>query len=184
MKLLLLLRTTNLAERVSHADKLLRIFRSIFTKKNTGQVFIYLLENGACTSYLLQVHLGISESSSYECLKHLKTLNLVHPVRRIPKHRNSKGGPRPQVWALVDAHKNDVARAIRIHYRAQSPKYRVAEKLAITILTDYLPKRGTDEIGYSELFQIVKDQNLPYFPKDIALIAADCLKEEGVKVWM
>jgi len=183
MKLLLLYETTNLSERVARADKLLRIFQTIFSKPNLGKVFVYLLENGACTAWLLQVHLDIQKATTYNCLNNLKKLGLAEPIKQIRKNINSKGGPRPTVWALIDAHNDDIARAIQLHYRAQSPKYRIAEEFANSFITDYLDPRGLNEIGYSELFLLIKEKNYPYTPRDLATIASNCLRDKGIKVW-
>lgn len=183
LKLILLKDRDNLSERVVRAEKLLSAFSNIFATKHTGRVFIYLLERGACTSYILQVHLDISVANTYRCLRRLEKLGFSHQIRRIPKHLNKKGGPRPFVWALTGATTNDIASAIQLHYRSQSPKYRVAEELASTFLTDYIFKRGIDEIGYSELRDYVRTHNLPFVTSDIAEIAADYLTEQGVKVW-
>lgn len=183
LKLILLKDTINLSERVVRAEKLMSTFRTIFSTKHTGKVFIYLLEHGACTAYTLQVNLDLSDSNSYKCLGRLKKIGLANPIKKIPKHINKKGGPRPHVWILNGATTDDVARAIRLHYRAQSPKYRVAEKIASTILTDYIIKDGKEEIGYWKLFEIVKENKFPYRHSDIAELAADYLSENGIKVF-
>ena len=183
LKLILLKSGTNLSERVVRAEKLLSAFSTIFATKHTGRIFLYLLEHGACTSYTLQVHLDISETNTYKCLKRLEKLGFSHQIRRIPKHRNKRGGPRPFVWALTGATTNDVANAIQLHYRSQSPKYRVAEEVASTFLTDYIFKRGIEEIGYSELRDYVRTHDFPFVTSDIAEIAADYLTQQGVKVW-
>jgi len=183
IKLIVFKKTNNLSERFVESEKLVRVFNTIFSSKKTSVVFLYLLEHGACTSYTLQVHLDISKDRTYVCLKKLSKLGLVFPVRKIPKHRNKRGGPRPHVWALVGATRDDIARAIRIHYRSQSPKYRVAEEIANSFITDYLSKRGIDEIGYTEVFNYIKEKDIPFLPVDIAQIASDYLREQGIKVW-
>ena len=70
------------------------------------------------TAWLLQVNLGIPDPSIYRALKRLRAMGLITPEWRIPKQTKSKGGPRSTVWALLDAHQEDVARAVRDHNKA------------------------------------------------------------------
>ncbi|GAI16172.1 unnamed protein product, partial [marine sediment metagenome] len=129
LKLLLLYKSTNPLDRARHAQRLLSFFESIFTSGSTGAIFLYLLDRGAATSWLIQVDLEIPEATAYQSMKRLRAMKLITPEWRIPKQKGSKGGPRPVVWALLDSSVEDVARAARDHQRAQSPNYRVAEKL-------------------------------------------------------
>ena len=75
----------------------------------------------------------------------------------------------------------EVARAITLHYRTLSPKYRAAEKVAQTILDEY---RGrATEVNYRDIMLRVKKMKIPFKSPDIADLAAQYLHEKGIKVW-
>jgi len=107
----------------------------------------------------------------------------VVPAIKVSKRRNSKGGPRPTVWALEDSSMDEVARALRLHYQMLSPKYRIAEEVAQTILDEYITKRNVSEVTYREIIIQVKELKMPFRAPDIAELAADYLNEKGIKVW-
>jgi len=89
----------------------------------------------------------------------------------------------PRVWGLV-GHCSDeeVARAITLHYRALSPKYRAAEKVAQTILDEFKRDRPM-EVKYRDIMQRVKAMKIPYSGPDVTDLAAQYLHEKGIKVW-
>jgi hypothetical protein len=64
-----------------------------------------------------------------------------------------------------------------------SPKFRVAEKVAQTIIDEYITKRNVFEISYREVVIKVKEMRIPFKTSDIATLAATYLHEMGVKVW-
>jgi hypothetical protein len=88
----------------------------------------------------------------------------------------------PTVWGLVGSCSDeDVARAITLHYRTLSLKYRAAEKVAQTILDEY---RGrSTEVNYRDIMLKVKKMKIPYSDPDVADLAAQYLHEKGIKVW-
>ncbi len=181
MKLLLLLQRDNPLDRVREAQRILSFMESIFKSGTTGAVFLYLLDRGAATSWLLQVNLEIPEATAYQALRRLKTLGVITPETRISKQRYSKGGPRPIVWALLDANTEDIARAARDHQRAQSPNYRVAEEFVQYLLEDCV----RDEITYQQILRKAK-QKLTISTqriRDVSELSATILKEKGIRVW-
>jgi hypothetical protein len=77
----------------------------------------------------------------------------------------------------------EVARAINLHYRTLSPKYRLVREVAQTILTDYLNRRNVEEISYREIIVYIKEnRRIPLFILNIAELAAQYLHEQGIKV--
>ena len=181
MKLLLLYESDNPLERALEAQRLFSLFNNIFKSSTTGLIFLYLLEHGAASAWLLQVNLEIPEPTTYQALKRLRALKLITPEMRITRKRYSKGGPRPIVWALLTATTDDVATAVRDHHRSLSPNYRVAEKFIQALL----PEIQQNEITYRELLLKAK-QNLNMSKqriRDVTELAALCLKEKGVRVW-
>lgn len=105
------------------------------------------------------------------------------PALKVSKIRHSKGGPRPTVWALEGASPDEVAQALRLHYRMLSPKYRIAETIAQTILDEYRKKGKPREVKYTEIMIHVKELKIPFTGPDIADLAAQYLHENGIKVW-
>ena len=76
----------------------------------------------------------------------------------------------------------EVARAIMLHYRTLSPKYRAAEKVAQTILDEF--KRDQPmEVNNRDIMHRVKAMRIPYSGSDVADLAAQYLHEKGIKVW-
>lgn len=137
---------------------------------------------GAATGWLLQVQLGFSENGAHRMLRKLKALGVVEPILKVPQRRMKRSGPMPKVWGLV-GHCSDeeVTRAVTLHYRSLSPKYRAAEKVAQTILDEYGGK--ATEIKYRNIVLRVRELKIPFKSPDIADLAAQYLHEKGIKVW-
>jgi len=125
----------------------------------------------------------MAEATTYRALKQLRSLGVVVPALKVSKIRHSKGGPRPTVWALEGASPDEVAQALRLHYRMLSPKYRIAETIAQTILDEYRKKGKPREVKYTEIMIHVKELKIPFTGPDIADLAAQYLHENGIKVW-
>ncbi|GAG36338.1 unnamed protein product, partial [marine sediment metagenome] len=88
--------------------------------------------------------------------------------------------PRPEVFAIYGAHHEAIAKAIRIHARALSPKYRVAEKL----IQAPLIQRGIElfnEVTFRDLAAVAIETEI-YNRRDVLEIATTILREKGVKV--
>lgn len=127
--------------------------------------------------------MNIPEATVYRAIKRLRAMKIIIPALKVSKMRNSKGGPRPTVWALKVASKEEISGALKLHLRTSSPKYMVAEEVAQTILDEYLSARNANEITYREILIHVKELSLPFHRSDVAEITAQYLHEKGVKVW-
>ncbi|MCK4438242.1 hypothetical protein KAV47_04125, partial [Candidatus Bathyarchaeota archaeon] len=147
-----------------------------------AEAFLYFCLHGSATAWVLQNELNIPEASVYRALKRLRSLGIVVPAVKVSRRRNSKGGPRPTVWALESSSTDEVARALRLHYQMLSPKFRIAEEVAQTILDEYITKRNVSEVTYREIIIQVKELKMPFRAPDIAELASDYLKEKGIKV--
>ena len=156
-----------------------RIFRS----DAIAQAFLYLCRHGAATGWLLQVQLGLPEATAHRVLRNLKALGIVEPILKVPQRRMKRSGPMPTIWGLVgNCSDKEVARAITLHYRTLSPKYRAAEKVAQTILDEFKLDQPM-EVKYTDIMHRVKAMNVPYSGPDVADLAAQYLHEKGIKVW-
>lgn len=181
IKLLLLNESTMPLDRAREAQRLLSFLNSIFSSPTMGAVFMYLLDRGAATSWLLQVDLEIPEPTVYQALKRLRAMKLITPEMRISKQRYSKGGPRPMVWALLDASKEDVALAARDHIRALSPNYRVAEEFVQYLIEDFIQGDITKiQIREQATRKLTMSKQRI---RDVVELATVILKEKGFRVW-
>ena len=182
-RILLTGRRNKFPENLVHARRVLSKVRSIFSNDATAEAFAYFCLNGAATAWILQTQLDMPEATAYRALKHLRATNIVTSALRVSKLKNSKGGPRPTIWAIQGATTEEISRALQLHYRMLSPKFRVAEQIAQTILDEYITPRRVGEISYREIVIKVKELRIPFSAPDIADLTANYLHEKGVKVW-
>jgi len=182
-RLLLLNEGNDLAATLKNIQDLLSFTEKVFSSPAVAEVFLYFCLHGASTAWVLQNELTMPEATAYRALKRLRSLGIVVPAVKVSKVKNSKGGPRPTVWALEGSENDEVARALRLHYQMLSPKFLVAETVAQTILEEYISKRNLGEISYKEIVIQVKELRVPFRTPDIADLAATYLNEKGVKVW-
>jgi len=125
----------------------------------------------------------MTRSTSYQALNRLRTLGLVEPVLKLPRRRLKRSGPIPRVWGLVGNYTDEeVAEAINLHYRCLSPKYRLAQEVAQSMLTRYIRPRRLQEVSYREILIHIKELQVPFTAPDIADLAAQYLHERGIKV--
>jgi hypothetical protein len=174
---------TNYKHDITYIYKLLSFCENVFKNSSNAQIFTYLCLHGAATTWVLQNDLDIPDATVYRVLKMLRLKKVVVPAIRVSRIKKSRGGPRPTVWALEGASKEEIAKAVSLHYRMLSPKYRVAEEVAQTILDEYIAPRQVFEISYREIVIKVKELKIPFRAPDIADLAAQYLTEQGVKVW-
>jgi hypothetical protein len=179
-ELLLLNEKNNLATTLKNIQELLSFSEKIFSSSAIAETFLYFCLHGAATAWVLQNEL---EATVYRAMKRLRALSIIVPALKVSKVKNSKGGPRPTVWSLEAASTQEISRALKIHYQMLSPKYRVAEEVAQTILDQYVSCRETSEISYREIVIQIKEMRVPFSTPDIAELAAKYLNEKGVKVW-
>jgi len=181
-KLLLLNERNELATTLKNIQELLNFSENIFSSSAVAETFLYFCLYGAATAWVLQTELNMPEATVYRTVKRLRALGIITPALKVSKVASSKGGPKPIVWALESSNGDEIAAALKHHYRTLSPKYRVAEEVAQTILDQYA-KRGREEIKYRDLLDQIKEMRIPFKAPDIADLAAQYLVEKGVKVW-
>jgi hypothetical protein len=182
-KLLFKKRESNTPGSITYTQAILSKVQSIFSSEGTAEVFTYFCLHGASTAWGVQCQLEMTEPTAYRALKHLRSLKIIVPALKIGKNRRAKGGPRPTVWALENSSPDEVAEALRLHYRLLSPNYRIAEKVAQTILDEYHEKGKPPEITYREIVIHIRELKIPFTTPDIADLAAQYLHEKGIKVW-
>ena len=184
MKLLFYNEGNNLAERVVAVQELVSFLETIFKSPAATVIFSYLLEQGAATSWLLQVETHLPEATVYRGLKRLRAINVVFAATKVRKGKGMRGGPRPTVWCLQGAEPEKVAQAIIKHNRALSPKYRIAEEFIQDILEPYLRKNShAMGITYLQIISLTRGHTAPFPNRDIAEISATILEDKGIRVW-
>jgi len=80
-------------------------------------------------------------------------------------------------WAIQGAMAEEVSWALQLQYRMLSPKFRVAEEVAQTILDKYITPRRVGEISYREIVIKVRKLRIPFRAPDIADLAASYLND-------
>lgn len=163
--------------------RLFSLCKSVFSAEGMGKTFLYMCVYGAGTALVLQSELRLTEPTVYRVLKQLTTIGVVRAGHKLPAARTSRGGPRPTIWSIEGATPEEVNAAIRTHSKLSSPKYKVAEEVAQTILDEYLSKRRSVEITYKEILVRIKTMKIPFSSGDIADITAECLHERGIRIW-
>jgi predicted transcriptional regulator len=182
-KLLLLNEKNDLATTLKNIQELMSFSEKIFSSSAVSEAFLYFCLHGASTAWVLQCELSMPEATVYRALKRLRAMGVVMPALKVSKVKRSKGGPRPTVWAIESATPEEVGTALKHHYRMLSPKFRVAEEVAQTILDEFAEKGMPLEINYRDIMQQVRELKIPFKGPDIADLAAQYLHERGIKVW-
>lgn len=182
-RLVLLNENSDLGLKLKNIQELISFSEKIFSSQSMAEVFLYFCLHGAGTGLILQLENNLSEATTYRILKRLYNMGLIYPALKISNLKNSKGGPKPIVWAIHGASNEEIANAVRLHMKKLNPKYLIAERLAQTILDEYLNKRQINEITYREILIHIKELRIPYRSPDIAEITAEYLLENGMKVW-
>jgi len=182
-KLLLLNEKNDLATTLKNIQELMSFSEKIFSSSAVSEAFLYFCLHGASTAWVLQCELSMPEATVYRALKRLRAMGVVVPALKVSKVKRSKGGPRPTVWAIDSATPEEVSTALKHHYRMLSPKFRVAEEVAQTILDEFAEKGMPHEINYRDIMQQVRELKIPFKGPDIADLAAQYLHERGIKVW-
>ncbi len=182
-KLLLLNEKNDLATTLKNIQELMSFSEKIFSSSAVSESFLYFCLHGAATAWVIQCELNMPEATVYRALKRLRAMGVVVPALKVSKVQRSKGGPRPTVWAIESATPDEVSVALKHHYRMLSPKFRVAEEIAQTILDEFSEAGKPMEINYRDIMSQVKELKIPFKSPDIADLAAQYLHEKGIKVW-
>jgi len=182
-RLLLLNEKNNLATTLGNIQRLISFSEKIFSSSSVAETFLYFCLHGAATAWTLQMELNIPEATIYRALKRLRSLNIITPAIKVSKIRGSKGGPRPTVWALKGASTEEISNALRLHFKMLSPKYRIAEEVAQTILDEYMKRYNIQEISYKEILIQIKELRMPFKTPDVAELTVQYLHDKGIKVW-
>ena len=182
-RLLLLNEKNNLATTLKNIQELLSFSEKIFSSSAVAEAFLYFCLHGAATALILQTELNIPEATVYRALKRMRALGIIMPAIKVSKIKNSKGGPRPTVWSLKNSSTDEISKALRLHFRFLSPKYRIAEEVAQTILDEYVNRHSIQELTYRQILIHIKELRIPFNKPDIADLTAQYLHERGIKVW-
>ena len=181
-KLLLLRRGYNREAAEPVPRSMLSKLRSIFGSKAVAEVFTYFCLHGAASAWVLQCRLKMTEPTAYRAMKTLRSLGFIQPAIKVQHQKRSRGGPRPVIYVLEGADKGSIVKALKIHNKMLSPKFRMAENIANELFAEY-QEAGKLEINYSDIVRHIKKNRLPLKGSDIPELTARYLHERGMKVW-
>lgn len=167
---------------LSYSENNLEQVGKILSTRDLRKTAWHFLDYGASTALILQDRLGVSLATIYRYLTDLRAFKFIVPAIRA-RGESGRRGRRTNIFMVPDATPDQVNEARRLHFRLLSPKYRIAEEVAQSLLEDYLAPRQTLEITYREIILHVKELKTPFMAPDIALLAAQYLQEKGIKVW-
>ena len=160
-----------------------RITGRVLKTDSLREMAFYFIDHGAATAPILTHRLNLHERTVWRNLKALLQWGIIVRAATLPKRVVAKGGPRPVIYQAPDATVDQLSEAASLHLKLASPKYRVAEAIAQTILEDFILKRPTMEITYREIVYQVKKLRIPFNTPDIADLTARYLHEKGVRIW-
>jgi len=141
------------------------------------RVYYWFLENIAATGSLIVAETDIPEASVYNQLKWLKRHGFIEPQGKIKSVK--KGGPKPVLYSLPGASKEDLARTILSVQKANQPTYRL-----VTELTQLCWEDVEDmEIQMSKIIGVCRMRSRGFHFLGIADMVAKELHEKEVKVW-
>jgi hypothetical protein len=75
-----------------------------------------------------------------------------------------------------------VQEAARLHMMLLHPKYREAERVDQAILEEYLEPQGESEVAYRVIVEKTRGLGVRHMVPDVGELAAQVLREKGVKV--
>jgi len=156
--------------------------KRIFSKTK-WPVVEYLLYHGAVSALVLSEKLKLTSKTTYRALETMRTLGVIDvlPVGTVKlKKRPAK------IWAHIEATKEEIEHAKKLHRMYSSANYRLADNAAQTILEDFDPDETRRSITFEEAREAVTS-TCPGHSKaeivNITTIAAKILHENGVKIW-
>ena len=99
-------------------ENIQKLSDNIFSSPAVAETFLYFCLHGAATAWVLQTELNQPGATVYRTLKRLRALGLISPALKVTKVQSSEGGPRPTIWALESANRDEIATALKHHYKA------------------------------------------------------------------
>lgn len=160
-----------------------RLVGRVLSNDNLRSIAFYFLDYGAASINILVHRLSMDDETVRRNLKKLLLYGFILPAFKLPKRLGAKGGPPPGLYQVPDATADQMKEAAVLHSRLLSPKYRVAEVVAQTLLEDFILPRGSMEITYREIVLQVKRLRIPFNTPDVADLTAKYLHEQGIRIW-
>lgn len=145
------------------------------------RVAFLALDCGAVTELIVRETLGVNHTAAVRALRLLRDHGVLLPALPMRRPRGARGGPRVTVYRTPRGTPDQVAAAVELQRRLESPKYVEAARFAQLLLEEYIGGRG--EIRYRDILEHVREAKLPFAAPDMAELAAQVLTERGVRVW-
>jgi len=154
----------------------------ILGDRNLRRAAFYSLDTGAVTTRIIREVLGLNATASTRAVDTLRTLGILAPSLPIKRPKFAKGGRRVTVYETPEATPTQIAAAIELQKRLESPKYRLALRYTQVLLDEYFEPNHCEEITYRELVNELRARRVPE-TIDIADFMVPLLQERGIKVW-
>lgn len=173
---------------LSGPDRNSKMMGTILVNYDLSRVMTYFINHGAATTSILTSRLGLPSPSTFNYVRQLGQWGLIYPVKKARVGFTTgqrEAGRIPDVWQTPDATVDQVLEATQLHRQLKFPKYNMAEKLAQSILNDYLLPKHRTETTMRDVIEIL--EGMSTVPKaemvDVCDFVCRYLGEEGIKVW-
>lgn len=173
---------------LSGPDRNSKMVGSILVNYDLSRVVTYFINHGAATTSILTSRLGLPSPSTFNYVRQLGQWGLIYPVKKARVGFTTgqrEAGRIPDVWQTPDATTDQVLEATQLHRKLKFPKYNMAEKLAQSILNDYLLPKHRKETTFRDVKEMLEARGS--IPKaemvDVTEFVCRYLGEEGIKVW-
>lgn len=157
--------------------ELLKNYESIMEKRGRRTVYFYFLENIAATGALIMAETGLSEPGAYGHMKWLYQNGFIEAHAKVRSLK--KGGPRPVLYSLPGASKEQLARAILKIRKSRTQSYKLVLELTQLIWEDIQDM----ETQMSKIVYLSRKHSSGFHFMDVAKLVARELKEKGVTIW-
>lgn len=168
---------TNLFLGPAELRELLIHYQSIMEIRGRRMVYLYFLENIATTGSLIAAETKLSEQRTYCQLKWLCQNKFIEAHAKVRSLK--KGGPRPVLYALPDASKEQIARAILRVRKSRTQSYKLVLMVTQLMFEDIQDM----QTQFSKIIYLSKRHCKGFHFLGIADLVARELHEKGVKVW-
>ena len=114
----------------------------------TSAIRLYALDAGAVTAQILRETLSLNTTASIRAIEELRDLKIIYPALQIKRPHGAKGGPRVKVYQTPEASDDQIAKAVELQRRLESPKYCLALRYTQVLLEEYFESgnRGGDHL--------------------------------------
>ena len=176
IKLIIYNNRSNLKLSTLELSEILQNYESIMANKGRRVVYFYFLNHVAATGGQIILDINMPEGSTYSHLKWLSSKGYIEGHGKITSYK--KGGPKPVLYALPGASKEQLARVILKIRKSNQPMYSLVTELTQLLWEDVVDM----EIQFQKILWLSKKNGRGFHFLGIADLIAKELQTHGVKV--